>query len=161
VDKLIRLLNKKVVNKLIKKKITISVVESCTGGLLSSAITSISGSSQIFSCGLVTYSNQTKSDILKISKRFIKKHGAVSSQCCMAMVGNLSKISKSNICVSITGIAGPKGGSKEKPVGLVYIGIKKSNKINVNKYLFKNKGRHYIQNASLKKALKLIFNSLK
>jgi len=161
VDKLIRLLNKKVVNKLIKKKITISVAESCTGGLLSSAITSISGSSLVFSCGLVTYSNNAKSGILKISKKIIKKYGAVSPQCCISMVNNLKKISKSNICVSITGIAGPKGGSKEKPVGLVFIGIKKGNTINVTKCLFKNKGRNYIQKASLKKTLELIFNSLK
>ena len=160
-DKLIGLLNKKVVNKLIKKKITISVAESCTGGLLSSAITSISGSSLVFSCGLVTYSNNAKSGILKISKKIIKKYGAVSPQCCISMANNLRKISKSNICISITGIAGPKGGSKEKPIGLVYIGIKKGNTINVNKCLFKNKGRNYIQKSSLKKALELILTSLK
>ena len=126
---------KKLVYKLIKKNINISCAESCTGGMLSSAITSISGSSKIFNLGLVTYSNQTKIKILKVPKKIIQKHGAVSMQCCLSMVNNLKKISKANICVSITGIAGPKGGTKEKPVGLVYIGIKKGNKIEINKCL--------------------------
>jgi PncC family amidohydrolase len=126
------------------KKLKISFAESCTGGLLSSTITSIKGSSKVFSMGLVTYSNQAKIKILKVNNKIIKKHGAVSTQCCSSMVSNLSKISKSNICVSITGIAGPGGGSKKKPVGLVYVGIKKSNRIEVKRYLFKNKGRSYI-----------------
>ena len=115
--------------KLKRKKLKIAIAESCTGGMLSSAITSISVSSKIFTMGLVTYSNQAKTSILKVPKQIIKKHGAVSAQCCSSMVINLSKISKSNICVSITGIAGPGGGSKKKPVGLVYVGIKKGNKI--------------------------------
>tara|TARA_E500000178_G_C16802224_1_gene652983 strand:- start:519 stop:854 length:336 start_codon:yes stop_codon:yes gene_type:complete len=110
--------------------------------------------------GMVTYSNQAKIDILKISKKIIKNYGAVSVQCCLAMVNNLSKISKSNICISITGIAGPKGGTKQKPVGLVYIGIKKNKIIKINKYLIKNRGRRYIQNTTVKKALQLIHNFL-
>ena len=122
-------LNKKIVFLLKKKKFKLSIAESCTGGLLSSAITSVSGSSKVFSMGLVTYSNQAKTNLLKVSNQIIKRYGAVSVQCCLAMVNNLSKISKSKVCVSITGIAGPKGGSKEKPVGLVYIGIKVGKKI--------------------------------
>ena len=145
---LIRILN--------KKKIKISLVESCTGGLLASSITSISGASKIFSLGLVTYSNQAKINILKVNKNIIKKHGAVSHECCSAMVKNLSRISKTNINVSITGIAGPKGGTKQKPVGLVYIGIKKGDKIQINKCLFKSKKRSSIQKATVKKALNLI-----
>ena len=156
-----KLLSEQVVRALIKKKITISVAESCTGGLLSSAITSVNRSSKIFSYGLVTYSNESKNNILKVSKKIITKYGAVSLECCSSMVKNLAKISKSNLCVSITGIAGPTGGSKEKPVGLVYIGIKKNNTIKVNKCLFKNKGRKYVQRSSLKKALKLILESIK
>ena len=152
----IKLLHK----KLVRKKLTISVAESCTGGMLSSAFTSISGSSKIFTMGMVTYSNQAKIDILKISKKIIKNYGAVSVQCCLAMVNNLSKISKSNICISITGIAGPKGGTKQKPVGLVYVGIKKNKIIKINKYLIKNRGRRYIQNTTVKKALQLIHNFL-
>ena len=150
-----------VVKLLSKKKLKISFDESCTGGLLSSSITSISGSSKIFNLGLVTYSNQAKVKILKIPKRIIIEYGAVSYETCLAMVKNLSKISKANISVSITGIAGPNGGTKEKPVGLVFIGIKKGNKILVKKYLFKNRKRNSIQKATTKKALGLALSFAK
>jgi len=149
---------KKLVYKLIKNKIKVACAESCTGGMLSSSITSVSGSSKIFNVGLVTYSNQAKIKLLKVPKKIIKKHGAVSMQCCLSMVSNLKKISKADICISITGIAGPKGGTKEKPVGLVYIGIKKGNKIKINKCLFKNNNRASIQKATVKKAIELILN---
>ena len=149
-------LNKKVVFLLKKKKLNLAFAESCTGGLLSSAITSVKGSSEIFSMGLVTYSNQAKNSVLKVPKHIIKKYGAVSLRCCLSMVNNLSKISKSKICVSVTGIAGPTGGSKQKPVGLVYIGIKNKKKTLLKKYKFKNKGRVFIQKAAVKKTLNLI-----
>ena len=154
-------LSKKILVILRKKRLKLAVVESCTGGMLSSIITSISGSSKVFSLGLVTYSNQSKSRILKVPKQIIKKHGAVSFQCCLSMVNNLVKISKANIAVSITGIAGPDGGTKRKPVGLVYIGTKKDNRIKINEYLFKKKDRNRIQKAAVKKALELILNILK
>ena len=154
-------LSKKILVILRKKRLKLAVVESCTGGMLSTIITSISGSSKVFSLGLVTYSNQSKSRILKVPKQIIKKHGAVSFQCCLSMVNNLVKISKANIAVSITGIAGPDGGTKRKPVGLVYIGTKKDNRIKINKYLFKKKDRNRIQKAAVKKALELILNILK
>ena len=144
------------IKKLIKKKLKISFAESCTGGMLSSAITSISGASKIFNLGLITYSNYAKIKFLKINKNIIKKYGAVSHECCLAMVKNLSKISKANINVSITGIAGPHGGTKRKPVGLVFIGIKKGNKIVIKKNLFKSKNRKAIQKATVKKALQLV-----
>ena len=156
-----KLLSKKITNKLIKKKLTIAVAESCTGGMLSSTITSVSGSSKVFNLGFVVYSNKSKINVLKISKKKKKKYGAVSKQVCLLMVKNLSKISKTNISISITGIAGPKGGTNKKPVGLVYVGIKKDQKIQVKKYLFKNKDRFYIQKAAVNKSLKLILNSLK
>ena len=144
------------VKKLLKKKLKISFAESCTGGLLSSTITSFSGSSKIFTLGLVTYSNQSKIKIFKINKNIIKKYGAVSPECCKAMVDNLSKISKANINVSITGIAGPNGGTKSKPVGLVYIGVQKGKNIYIDKNLFKSKNRTSIQKATVKKALKIV-----
>ncbi len=147
---------KKIINLLIKKKISISVAESCTGGMLSSAITSVSGSSKVFSMGLVTYSNKAKVKILKIPSKIIKKHGAVSKYCCLFMVNNLSKISKSKICISITGIAGPLGGTTKKPVGLVYIGIKKGKKTSINRYLFNSKARLQIQKMTVSKSLDLI-----
>ena len=154
-------LPQKIVKLLSKKKLKISFDESCTGGLLSCAIASVRGSSKVVALGLVTYSNQSKNNILKIPKSMIRKYGTVSEQVCLAMTKNLSKISKTDISVSITGIAGPKGGTKEKPVGLVYVGIKKGNKIEIKKYLFKNKGREYIQKATVKKSLRLILNTLK
>ena len=149
-------LAKKLVKNLILKKLKISFAESCTGGMLSSTITSISGSSKVFNLGLITYSNKVKIDILKVPKEIISKYGAVSSECCLSMVKNLSKISKADISVSITGIAGPSGGTKLKPVGLVYIGIKKENKIIVKEYLFKNKNRVSIQEATVTASLKII-----
>ena len=152
---------KSLVKKLIKKKLKISFAESCTGGLLASSITSISGSSKIFNLGLITYSNQAKIKFLNVNKNIIKKYGAVSHECCLSMVNNLSKISKANINVSITGIAGPNGGTKQKPVGLVYIGVKKDNKTQINKYFFKNKKRSFIQKATVKKALNLVLRICK
>ena len=146
---------------LTKKKLKISFAESCTGGLLASSITSISGASKIFNIGFITYSNQAKIKVLKVNNSIIRKYGAVSHECCYAMVKNLSKISKANINVSITGIAGPKGGNKQKPVGLVYIGVKKGNKIEINKCLFKSKKRSFIQKATVKKALDLILRIAK
>ena len=152
---------KSLIKILAKKKLRISVAESCTGGLLASKITSTSGASKVFNLGFVTYSNQAKIKILKVNKNIIRKYGAVSHECCSMMVNNLSKISKANINVSITGIAGPKGGTKSKPVGLVYIGIKKGNKISVNKCLFKSKKRSSIQKATVNKALNLILRTVK
>jgi PncC family amidohydrolase len=153
--------NQKIVSLLKKKKLKLAIAESCTGGMLSSAITSVSGSSKIFTMGLVTYSNQAKKSILKVPAKIIKKYGAVSAQCCLTMVNNLSKISKSKVCVSITGIAGPKGGSTLKPVGLVYIGIRVEKKVFVNKCNFKNKDRAYIQKQTVKKSLNLLLKLIK
>ena len=116
-------LSERIVKLLQKKRLKISFAESCTGGLLASTITKISGSSKVFTLGLVTYSNQAKINILKVPNKIIKKYGAVSYETCLSMVKNLNKISKTNISVSITGVAGPKGGTKEKPVGLVYIAV--------------------------------------
>ena len=154
-------LAKKVVKLLSKKRLKISFAESCTGGLLSSSITSISGSSKVFTLGFVTYSNLAKINILKVPKKILIKHGAVSYETCSSMVKNINKISKTNISVSITGVAGPKGGTKQKPVGLVYIGIKRDNKILVKKYLFKNKKRNSIQKATVNKALNLVLSLAK
>ena len=145
-----------IVKKLNKKGLKISFAESCTGGLLASEITSVSGASKVFGLGLVTYSNQAKISVLKVNKNIIKKYGAVSPECCEAMVKNLAKISKAQINVSITGIAGPNGGTKTKPVGLVYIGVKKSNKLLITKNIFRQKSRKAIQNATVKRTLEIV-----
>ena len=149
---------KTLVKKLTKKKLKISFAESCTGGMLANTITSVSGASKVFNLGLITYSNQAKINILKVNKNIIRKFGAVSYECCKAMVINLSKISKANINVSITGIAGPKGGTKKKPVGLVYIGVKKGNKLIISKNIFKSKNRSSIQKMSVRKTIKILSN---
>ena len=149
-----------IINLLKRKKLKLAIAESCTGGMLSSTITSVSGASKVFTMDLVTYSNQAKISILKVPKKIIQKHGAVSIQCCLSMVNNLSKISKSKVCVSITGIAGPSGGTKQKPVGLVYIGIKNGKKVIVSKSQFKNKGRSSIQKATVKKSLELLLKTI-
>tara|TARA_B100001123_G_scaffold384605_1_gene457489 strand:- start:37 stop:510 length:474 start_codon:yes stop_codon:yes gene_type:complete len=154
-------LSQKVVKLLGKKRLKISFAESCTGGLLSSSIASINGSSKVFTLGLVTYSNHAKINILKVSKKIIIKHGAVSYETCLSMVKNLNRIGKTNMSVSITGIAGPKGGTKQKPVGLVFIGVKKGNKTLVKKFLFKNKKRNLIQRATVNKALNLVLTFAK
>jgi len=150
--------SKQIIKLLKKKNFKISFAESCTGGLLSSTITSISGSSKVFDMGLVTYSNKAKIELLKVPKSTISKYGAVSHQTCLSMVKNISKISRSNISISITGVAGPRGGTKQKPVGLVYIGIKKKNKIFIKKNLFKNKNRNQIQKSTVNAALKMILD---
>jgi len=149
---------KKTVNKLKKNKIKISFAESCTGGMLSSCITSVSGSSKVFDVGLVTYSNQAKIRILNVNKKIISKYGAVSKECCENMVKNLSKISKSKLNVSVTGIAGPGGGTKKKPVGLVFIGLKNGNKIIIKENRFKPLNRYSIQKKTVKKALMMILS---
>ena len=153
--------NTEIVSLLNKKKFKIAIAESCTGGMLSSAITSVSGSSKVFTMGLVTYSNEAKIKILKVPKKIIKKNGAVSIQCCLVMVNNLSKISKAKICIAVTGIAGPKGGSKQKPVGLVFVAVKFGKKVIVNKYNFKNNGRIFIQKQTVKKTLNLLIKLTK
>tara|TARA_B100001123_G_scaffold419731_1_gene525282 strand:- start:1629 stop:2102 length:474 start_codon:yes stop_codon:yes gene_type:complete len=152
---------KNIISKLIRKKLKISFAESCTGGLLSNVITSVSGSSKVFSVGLITYSNLSKINLLKVPKKTIIKYGAVSEQVCIAMLKNVSKIGKTSMSAAVTGIAGPGGGSKKKPVGMVYIGVKKNNKIKVKKYLFKNNGRHYIQKSAANKCIELILATIK
>ena len=152
-------MNIKLLHKtLIKKKLTISVAESCTGGLLAYNLTKLANSSMYFQMGLTTYSNKAKIKILKVNKNIIKKYGAVSEECCKAMVQNLSKISKSNINISITGIAGPGGSSKNKPVGLVYIGVKKGKTLLISKNKFKSKERNEIQKSTVRKVIKIIIN---
>ena len=149
------LLYKKIINKLLKKNITVSVAESCTGGLLSSKFTSIAGISKIFNMGLITYSNKSKSSFLKISQNDLKKYGAVSHQTAVLMVKNLQRLTKSKLCISTTGIAGPSGGTKGKPVGLIYFGVKYRNKTIILEKKFKG-SRLQIQ----QKTVKAIFTAL-
>ncbi len=127
----------KIILKLIKKNLSISVAESCSGGLITSSIIKVSGVSKIFSFGIITYSNKSKVKYLSVSKKTLRKFGAVSSNVANEMIEGLYKKEKTRITVSTTGIAGPRGGTKNKPVGLVFIGIKYKNKNFIYKKLFK------------------------
>jgi nicotinamide-nucleotide amidase len=147
---------KQIISKLKNKKINLSIAESCTGGMFAQNITSVGGASKIFTFGIVTYSNQSKIKYLKVPSKILKKFGAVSEECCYSMVTNLAKISMAKLNIAITGVAGPDGGTKEKPVGLVYIGLKKNKKIKIKKYLFKSKDRENIRKNSVKMCLDLI-----
>ena len=153
-------LSQKIVELLKRKRLKLSVVESCTGGMLSGAITSVSGSSKVFTLGLITYSNQSKNRILKVPNQIIKKHGAVSIQCCFSMVNNLNKISKSNIAVSITGIAGP-GSQGTKPEGLVWFGMANRHISVAKKRNFGPLGRNIVRNESCKHALNLLIEFIR
>ena len=146
------------------KKIKISLAESCTGGLVSSSITSIAGSSNFFESAIISYSNKAKIELLGINNKLISKYGAVSKEVAQSMAENLYRLTKSNICVSITGIAGPDGGSKQKPIGTVYFSIYKNigkeTEINNCRKLFNFKNRITIQKKSreflLQKLIKVI-----
>ena len=147
---------KQIIAKLKKNKIKLSIAESCTGGMLAQTITSVSGASNVFSFGIVNYSNQSKIKYLKVPYKIIKKYGAVSEECCYSMVTKLANISDAKLNIAITGIAGPDGGTNKKPVGLVYIGIKKNTRVEIKKFLFKVKNRKSIRENSIKKSLELI-----
>ena len=134
------------------KKIKISLAESCTGGLVSSSITSMAGSSNFFESAIISYSNNAKIKLLGINRNLILKHGAVSKEVALSMAKNLHRLTGSHICASITGIAGPSGGSKQEPVGTVYFSIyqKIDNKIKINNFkkIFNSKNRITIQKKS-------------
>ena len=154
-------LEKKIVSLLKRKKLKIAFAESCTGGLVAALFTSKPGSSRIFKLGIISYSNKSKVDILKVPKAIISKYGAVSAECCKYMLIGVSKLSKTKISISVTGIAGPKGGTIKKPIGTVFVGIKLSNNYKIFKFRFKNKGRKYIQKCTVKKISKIILNLIK
>ena len=150
-------MKKKIIKKLITKKITISVAESCTGGLIASEIISIPNASKIFNLGLITYSNKSKEQILNIKKKNLIKFGAVSPQVCKEMVENLYKMTKSKVCISTTGIAGPSGGSALKPVGLIYVGLKYKKLSKIFMFNFMTKlSRNKIQKLTVNKVLNLL-----
>lgn len=138
-----------------KKGLMLATAESCTGGLVAAAITDVAGASSMFRYGYVTYHNKAKTKLLGVPKKLLKKHGAVSAEVASAMAKGALKKSGADVAVSVTGIAGPTGGSKEKPVGLVYIAVAKGKKIAVKRYLFKG-NRTRIRAQSVASALKQI-----
>ena len=129
-------LEKAVVDLLLANKLTITTVESCTGGMLSARLINVPGVSEVFKSGYITYSNKAKRRLLGIKKNLLLKHGAVSKEIAREMAKGAAIISKADVTVSITGIAGPGGGTEEKPVGLVYIGCAVCGKVTVKEYHF-------------------------
>ena len=138
----------------LEKKLTVTTAESCTGGMIASSIVSVSGSSAIFKSSVVTYSNEMKSKILNIPLKSINENGAVSKVIAYTMAYNVLDLMNSDISIAVTGIAGPGGGSKNKPVGLVYIGIGTKQNIVTKRYLFKG-NRLKIRQETTLEALKL------
>ena len=138
----------------VNKNLTITTAESCTGGMISSAIVHINGSSQIFKSSIIVYSNDMKSKLLNIPKDLITKNGAVSEIVAFYMAKNSLEILKSHLSIAVTGIAGPTGGSADKPVGLVWIGIGTKEKIITHKYQF-NGDRLEIRQKTTHESLKL------
>ena len=145
----------KVFKHCIKKKIKMSFAESCTGGLLSSLITSFPNSSKIFISGFITYSDLSKQKMIGVKSKTLKKYGAVSKEVAIEMVNGIWNKNKINIALSITGIAGPTGQTKNKKVGLVYVGIKSKKGIQINEFDFKG-NREKIRLVSVEKAIDMI-----
>ena len=143
------------------KKIVIASAESCTGGMLSSYITSVSGSSNIFDRGFITYSNDAKINMINVKKKTIDQFGAVSKETAIEMAEGTIKNSLASLAISITGVAGPGGGTSVNPVGTVYIASIIDDKKDVKKFNFQDKGRDFIRRASVYEALKLLLNTLK
>jgi len=152
-------LARKTVTLLQNKKLKIAFAESCTGGLLAANITAIPGSSSVFELGVVTYANEFKTAILGVSEKTLSNYGAVSNNTAEEMVKGLKKISSADIAVSVTGIAGPDGGSLEKPVGLVYIGYLFLDKLEIEKNIFSG-SRQDIRTSTLEHVFQKVINYL-
>lgn len=142
-------------NILHKKNKTLAVAESCTGGLISNLLTNISGSSGYFLAGVVSYSNKIKEDVLGVSPRSMQKYGAVSRQVAVEMAKGIRFLAGSDIGLGVTGIAGPGGGTRSKPVGLVYLALADDKKIVVKRFLFKG-SRKSIKSQAAEAALRLV-----
>ncbi len=145
---------KKLGRLLLKKNLSLSICESCTGGMLGAIITSIPGSSEYFKGGIIAYSNEIKNKIVGVKASTLKKFGAVSKETAKEMAQGVKNLIGSDIGISITGIAGPGGGTKTKPVGLVYIGMAKGKKVKVEKNIFSG-NRQQIRKKACINALKL------
>jgi nicotinamide-nucleotide amidase len=163
-------LSLQVVERAKARNITIATAESCTGGLIAGAITSVAGSSAVFDRGFVTYSNEAKTEMLGVPASLIVEHGAVSAEVAQAMAEGALRHSKGSLSVAVTGIAGPGGGSADKPVGLVYIACACAGGGNptpqsgaatiVERHLFSDLGRDAVREATVDAALRLLLNAL-
>lgn len=150
-------LKQKLFELLKEKNLKISTAESCTGGMIGASITSIPGISSYYGYGFVTYSNEAKQKLIGVKEETLNKFGAVSAQTVLEMAEGALNVSGSDIAVSVSGIAGPDGGTKEKPVGLVYIGIATKNKSSFNKFIFKGT-REEVRQQTVNSAFEMIIN---
>ena len=150
---------KKIIQAAIKKAITIATAESCTGGMVAAALTSVPGASSVFEYGFITYANSAKTKLLGVSDALIKKHGAVSKEVAKAMAEGARKKANATIAISITGIAGPTGGSAAKPIGTVFIAVATPQKTSVEKHLFSGTRAH-IRKQATNQALLFLENTI-
>lgn len=153
-------LEEQVVALLKEKRIKISTTESCTGGFLAGTIVNVSGASEVFDEGYITYSNEAKQKILGVKKETLEKYGAVSYETALEMADGCAKVSDAQIAIGITGIAGPTGGTEEKPVGLVYMGCYYLETVKVKKFIFSG-DRTEVRSQSVEEALRFILERLK
>ncbi|MEM6648943.1 MAG: CinA family protein [Pseudomonadota bacterium] len=153
-DALVKRLAKDVIDRAPKKSFTLSVAESCTGGLICAALTDIPGASAVFTHGFITYANEAKRDILGVPQEMLTTHGAVSAPVALAMAKGAKQRSQTDLSVSVTGIAGPGGGSPDKPVGLVYIAVAGPKGGTVHRHIFPKGGREYIRLLTVRAALR-------
>ena len=155
------MINFDLITLLINKKLTISCAESCTGGLVAKTITDVGGCSEVFYGGVVSYANEVKENVLKVSSSTLEKHGAVSENTAKEMAKGVRELCKTDIGISTTGIAGLGGGTAEKPVGTVYIGFSyKDELIAFNLRLDPSLSRDEIRNATVEKLLTLVYDKI-
>jgi len=150
---------KEVIEKLLEKNITITTAESCTGGLIASEITKYAGVSAIYPGSVVSYSNEIKMKLLGVKEKTLIEHGAVSKECVKEMLSGVGELMGADISVAVSGIAGPDGGTDEKPVGLVFIGVKLKEEFFIEKNIFKgdrNEVQQKAKNRAFEMVLKLI-----
>ena len=152
-------LEQRVAKILTRKKMTLSTAESCSGGLLAHRLTNIPGSSNFFKMGVITYANDAKQKLLRVPARFLKNYGAVSAEVALAMAEGVRRILKTDFGVAITGIAGPTGATKNKPVGLVFIAVSAKQRCLCKKFLLKGK-RIKIKSSAITRALRLLLTLL-
>lgn len=152
-------LEERIVEHMREKELTLAAAESCTGGMLSSRIIDVPGVSEVYKAGFVTYANEAKQNLIGVKEETLKEFGAVSEQTAKEMVLGAMKAAKTDMAVATTGVAGPGGGTKEKPVGLVYIACGSEDDIIVERCLFKGT-RSEIRQASVEHALGMLYKEI-
>ena len=154
----IKRLSEKLVEVCTARGLKVSTAESCTGGMISAAITSVSGSSSVIELGVCSYSNRIKQDVLGVSEQTLEKFSEYSTQCVREMLLGVLKLSGADFAVATSGVAGPAGGTEENPVGTVYIGVCGKGNMKIEKHVFNDRGRNHIRAAATEKALNMLLD---